>query len=108
MEKAGIDLPITPGIIPIHNFKTIASFAKKAGTTVPDSLAKRFEGLDKDPEINALVAGVVAAKQVLDLIEQGISEFHFYTLNRANLVYAICHLIGLRPDPQMSIAKDAA
>lgn len=96
VEKAGIDLPITPGIIPIHRFKPVAGFATKAGATVPAWMAARFEGLDDDAETNQLVGCAVAAEQVLDLIDNGIREFHFYTLNRANLVYAICHLIGLR------------
>ncbi len=109
VEKAGIDIPITPGIIPIHNFKPVAGFAVKAGATVPDWLAARFEGLENDPETNRLVGCAVAAEQVLDLIDHGIKNFHFYTLNRANLVYAICHLIGLRAKPEMELTKkDAA
>ena len=64
---------------------------------MPHWLADRFEGLDNDPETRKLVAATVAAEQVLDLVDHGIKEFHFYTMNRADLVYAICHLLGLRP-----------
>jgi methylenetetrahydrofolate reductase (NADPH) len=60
-------------------------------------LARRFDGLDDDPQTTHLVAAAVAAEQVMDLVDQGIRQFHFYTLNRADLVYAICHLLGLRP-----------
>jgi methylenetetrahydrofolate reductase (NADPH) len=65
---------------------------------VPDWLARRFEGLDEDPAMRKLIAAAVTAEQVLDLVDQGVTDFHFYTMNRAELVYAICHLLGLRPD----------
>jgi methylenetetrahydrofolate reductase (NADPH) len=100
MEKVrarGITAAITPGLVPIHNFKQVAGFAQRTGATVPESLRKRFEGLDNDPETTRLVAATIAAEQVMDLVDNGVREFHFYTLNRANLVYAICHLLGLRP-----------
>jgi methylenetetrahydrofolate reductase (NADPH) len=93
----GISIPIIPGQIPIHNFKQVASFAARCGTTMPAGLAARFDGLMDDPETAQLIAATVAAEQVLNLVEGGVTEFHFYTLNRANLVYAICHLLGLRP-----------
>jgi methylenetetrahydrofolate reductase (NADPH) len=64
---------------------------------VPDWLAYRFAGLDDDPATRKLIAAAVAAEQVLDLVDQGVTDFHFYTMNRAELVYAICHLLGLRP-----------
>ena len=95
--RPGITIPIVPGIIPIHNFKQCSGFAAKSGASVPDWLGHRFEGLDDDQETRHLVAAAVAAEQVLGLVDQGITEFHFYTLNRADLVYAICHLLGLRP-----------
>jgi methylenetetrahydrofolate reductase (NADPH) len=63
---------------------------------VPDWLAARFEGLDQDVETRKLIAAAVAAEQVIDLVDRGVTEFHFYTMNRADLVYAICHLLGLR------------
>jgi methylenetetrahydrofolate reductase (NADPH) len=97
VRARGITIPIVPGIVPIHNFKQIAVFAAKSGASVPDWLGHRFEGLDDDQETRHLVAAAVAAEQVLGLVDQGIKEFHFYTLNRADLVYAICHLLGLRP-----------
>jgi methylenetetrahydrofolate reductase (NADPH) len=93
----GIWCPIVPGIVPIHNFKQIAGFAAKTGTSIPSWLARRFDGLDNDPGTTHLVAAAVAAEQVMDLVDNGVKQFHFYTLNRADLVYAICHLLGLRP-----------
>lgn len=96
-RAAGIWIPITPGIVPIHNFKQVASFATRTGASVPAWLARRFEGLDNDPATQQLVASAVATEQVMELVEQGVKKFHFYTLNRADLVYAICHLLGLRP-----------
>lgn len=96
-RAAGIWVPITPGIVPIHNFKQVASFAKRAGASLPSWLAHRFEGLDDDPTTTHLVAAAVATEQVMDLVDEGVKKFHFYTLNRADLVYAICHLLGLRP-----------
>jgi methylenetetrahydrofolate reductase (NADPH) len=102
LERArarGIWAPIIPGIVPIHNFKQVAGFAGRCGASMPSWMARRFEGLDDDPQTTHLVAAAVAAEQVMDLVDQGIRQFHFYTLNRANLVYAICHLLGLRPVP---------
>ena len=97
VRAAGIWCPVLPGIVPIHNFKQVASFGAKTGTTMPAWLARRFEGLDEDQGTTHLVAAAVAAEQVLDLVDHGVRQFHFYTLNRADLVYAICHLLGLRP-----------
>ena len=94
---AGISIPIVPGIIPVHSFKQVARFAEKAGASVPDWLAARFEGLEEDAATRKLVAAAVAAEQVFDLLDRGVCEFHFYTMNRADLVYAICHLLGMRP-----------
>jgi methylenetetrahydrofolate reductase (NADPH) len=95
-RAAGIWVPISPGIVPIHNFKQVAGFAKRAGATVPSWLARRFEGLEDDSATSHLVGAAVATEQVMDLVDEGIKKFHFYTLNRADLVYAICHLLGLR------------
>lgn len=95
-RAAGIWVPISPGIVPIHNFKQVSGFAKRAGASVPSWLARRFEGLEDDPATTHLVAAAVATEQVMDLVDEGIKKFHFYTLNRADLVYAICHLLGLR------------
>jgi len=108
VRAAGITIPIVPGLIPIHNFKQISGFAAKSGASVPDWLGHRFEGLDEDQETRHLVAGAVAAEQVLGLVDQGIAEFHFYTLNRADLVYAICYLLGFRPVAIAAQAKAAS
>ncbi len=108
VRARGITIPIVPGIIPIHNFKQIAGFAAKSGTHVPDWLGHRFDGLDDDQETRHLVAAAVAAEQVLDLADKGINQFHFYTLNRADLVYAICYLLGLRPAKAFGDVKVAS
>jgi len=100
VRARGIDIPIVPGILPVQNFKAAKSFATRAGASVPGWLAERFNGLDDDPATRKLVAAAVAAEQVLDLVDRGITNFHFYTMNRADLVYAICHLLGLRPVTQ--------
>ena len=97
-RKAGISAQIVPGIQPIHSFKQIAGFAARCGASIPEWLAERFEGLEDDPETHALVASAVAAEQVLELVDAGITEFHFYTLNRSNLVLALARLLGVRPD----------
>ena len=100
VRASGIDIPIVPGILPVQNFKQTKNFAARTGASVPDWLARRFEGLDDDPATRKLIAAAVAAEQVLDLVDQGVTDFHFYTMNRADLVYAICHLLGLRPGPR--------
>ncbi len=103
---AGINIPILPGIVPVQNFKQTANFARRAGSSVPAWLADRFDGLDDDPVTRRLVAAAVCAEQVIDLIDRGVTDLHFYTMNKADLVFAICHLIGLRP--QMAEAAEAA
>jgi methylenetetrahydrofolate reductase (NADPH) len=97
-RAAGISQPIVPGIQPIHSFKQISGFAARCGASVPSWLAERFDGLEEDPETHALVASAVAAEQVLELVDEGITEFHFYTLNRSNFVLALARLLGVRPD----------
>ena len=97
VRAAGIDIPIVPGILPVQNFAQTKNFAARAGASVPDWLAARFDGLEDDPATRKLIAAAVAAEQVLDLVDHGVTDFHFYTMNRADLVYAICHLLGLRP-----------
>lgn len=97
VRRAGIYIPVVPGVLPVHNFRQVAGFASRCGTHVPRWMAERFEGLDDDPQTHALVAAAVAAEQVLELVERGITDFHFYTMNRADLVFAVCHLIGIRP-----------
>jgi methylenetetrahydrofolate reductase (NADPH) len=97
VRARGISVPITPGILPVQNFKQAKAFADRTGASVPAWLAARFDGLDDDPATRKLIAAAIAAEQVLDLVDRGVSDFHFYTMNRADLVYAICHLLGLRP-----------
>jgi len=98
VRASGIDIPIVPGILPVQNFKQVKNFTARAGASIPRWLAERFEGLDDDPATRKLIAAAVAAEQVIDLVDNGVTDFHFYTMNRADLVYAICHLLGLRPD----------
>jgi methylenetetrahydrofolate reductase (NADPH) len=98
VRARGIDIPVLPGIMPMHNFKQARNFVTRAGTTVPDWLADKFEGLDNDAETRKLVAATVAAGQVQKLAKAGVSDFHFYTMNRADLVFAISHLLGFRPN----------
>jgi methylenetetrahydrofolate reductase (NADPH) len=98
VRARGISIPIVPGIMPMHNFKQARSFVTRAGTTVPDWLAAKFDGLDDDAETRKLVAATVAAGQVQKLAKHGVDTFHFYTMNRADLVFAISHLLGIRPN----------
>lgn len=105
VRAAGIDIPITPGFIPILNFNQVAKFAGACGTHIPSRIARQYEELDDDPETRKLVAATIAAEQVSDLAAQGVGEFHFYTLNRADLVFAICHMLGLRTH---ALAKEAS
>jgi methylenetetrahydrofolate reductase (NADPH) len=97
VRARGIYIPIVPGILPVQNFKQTKNFADRCGASIPRWLADRFNGLDEDVATRKLIAAAVAAEQVLDLVERGVTEFHFYTMNRADLVYAVCHLLGLRP-----------
>jgi methylenetetrahydrofolate reductase (NADPH) len=99
VRARGIAIPIVPGILPVQNFKQMRVFAERCGTTVPAWLADRFAGLDADAATRKLIAGALAAEQVLDLVDRGVTDFHFYTMNRADLVYAICHLLGVRAVP---------
>jgi methylenetetrahydrofolate reductase (NADPH) len=96
VRAAGITIPVVPGVTAVLNFKQTANFAKRAGASVPPWLAKRFEGLDDDPQTRRLIAAAVAAEQVFDLLDHGVEQFHFYTMNRADLVFAVCHLLGVR------------
>jgi methylenetetrahydrofolate reductase (NADPH) len=97
VRARGISIPIVPGIMPMHNFKQARNFVTRAGTSVPDWLAAKFEGLDDDAETRKLVAATVAAGQVQKLAKHGVDTFHFYTMNRADIVFAISHLLGIRP-----------
>jgi methylenetetrahydrofolate reductase (NADPH) len=91
----GIKIELVPGILPITNFAKVKEFAAKCGAFLPPALAQRFHGLDADPETRNLVAAMVAAEQIDFLRREGVESFHFYTLNRADLVYAICRVVGL-------------
>jgi methylenetetrahydrofolate reductase (NADPH) len=93
----GMQINIVPGILPITRFPQLLRFAERCGASVPEWLRRRFDGLDDDPETRRMIAAHVAIEQVHRLQEHGIEEFHFYTLNRAELTYAICHAMGLRP-----------
>ena len=108
IRRRGIDIPIVPGIVPVQNFRQTASFARRCGASVPQWLADRFESLDEDPATRRLIAAAVAAEQVIDLLDRGVSDLHFYTMNKADLVYAICHLVGVKPEkaePQAAAAE---
>jgi methylenetetrahydrofolate reductase (NADPH) len=96
-QKAGIEASIVPGILPITRFPQLLRFAARCGASVPAWLHRRFEGLDDDPETRRLISASVAIEQVQALQRHGVNEFHFYTLNRSELTYAICHALGLRP-----------
>ncbi len=97
VDKAGINIPILPGILPVTNFKRVQEFGAATGASIPKWMAELFEGLDEDPETRKLVAATVAAEQCRVLYANGVHDFHFYTLNRADLSYAICHILGVRP-----------
>ncbi len=97
VEAAGIDIPVTAGILPVLNFKQVSNFADQSGTHIPPWLADRFDGLDDDPQVRRLIAASVVVEQVMDLMQQGVRNFHFYTMNHANIIFAICHLMGIRP-----------
>lgn len=91
----GIGIELVPGILPITNYARVCEFAAKCGAHIPPAMERRFAGLDADPETRNLVAAMVAAEQVQALRREGVKHFHFYTLNRAELVYAICRVLGL-------------
>ena len=97
---AGINAPVVPGIMPVSNFGQVVKFSAMCGAGVPDWLARMFEGLDADPETRRMVAAFVAAEQVRLLQANGVDEFHLYSLNRPDLIYAIAHILGVRPAPE--------
>lgn len=94
---AGITADLVPGILPVTSFSSVKRMAAQCGTAVPDWMGRLFEGLDDHPEARDLVAGTISAEMVRRLYAGGVRHFHFYTLNRAELAYAICHLLGVRP-----------
>jgi methylenetetrahydrofolate reductase (NADPH) len=95
--KAGISIPVVPGIMPTTAFRGVERMAAKTGASIPDWLARAYDGLDDDVESRRIVAAAVLADQVQQLRGLGFDQFHFYTLNQANLSYAACRLLGLRP-----------
>ncbi|HEY6483103.1 MAG TPA: methylenetetrahydrofolate reductase [Steroidobacteraceae bacterium] len=100
----GIDAPIVPGILPITRFPQVVRMAARCGARIPEWLQNRFQGLDDDPETRRLIAASVAIEQVQQLEREGVRDFHFYTLNRAELTYAICHALGVRPVAARAVA----
>jgi methylenetetrahydrofolate reductase (NADPH) len=102
VRARGITIPVVPGILPVQNFKQMRVFAERCGTSVPTWLGDRFAGLDADAATRRLIAAAVAAEQVMDLVDRGITDFHFYTMNRADLVFAICHLLGVRAQEKVA------
>ena len=108
VRAAGIDIPIVPGVMPVTNFAGVRKMADTCGATIPGRLVKLFQNLDNDPTTRQLIAATVAAEQCLALAEQGVKHFHFYTLNRDDLAYALCTMLGVRPKPSSLNAPDAA
>lgn len=103
VRAAGISIPIVPGLMPITNFKGLQRMAKICGASIPGRLVKLFENLDQDPPTRRLISAAIAAEQCLELAEQGCDRFHFYTLNRDEQTYALCHMLGLRPKADISV-----
>lgn len=97
VQREGIDIPIVPGIMPVANFNGLKKMASMCGASIPSRMVRLFDNLDDDPDTHRLVAATVAAEQCLALAEQGVRHFHFYTLNRARLAYALCYMLGARP-----------
>lgn len=97
VRAAGIEIPIVPGVMPVTSFKGLKKMAGLCGASIPERLVTLFASLDEDPGTRQLVAATVAAEQCLELADNGVEHFHFYTLNRDDLAYALCHMLGVRP-----------
>ena len=108
VRSAGVTIPISPGIMPVTNFKGLKKMSGPIGIELPAWLGNLFEGLDKDPETRRLIAASVATEMCASLAEEGFSDFHFYTLNRAELTYAICRVLGVREPEQPTTTEAAA
>jgi len=106
-RAAGISVPIVPGILPVTNFARVTEFAARCGTSVPGWLEQLFAGLDDAPDVRQLVAATTAAEQCKRLCEQGVTDFHFYTLNRAELSLAICRILGVAPGDAIGAREPA-
>ena len=103
--SAGISVPIIPGIMPIMNFCNIKIMAQKVGTSIPEWLENQFLGLEEDLETLKFISMNVLGKQVLELKREGVKDFHFYTMNRGELTFALCYLIGIRPNSNLITKK---
>lgn len=99
VQARGIDISIVAGLMPIQDFRQLSNFAGRCGARIPERIARRFDGLDDDEATRRLVAANVAAEQVLGLVDAGITDFHFYTMNRPDLAYSICRLLDIHPAP---------
>ena len=99
IRKAGVTIPILPGVMPVSGYEGLKTMSQRIGVTLPGWLGNLFEGLDDDVETRKLLACSVAAEMCARLVEEGFSDLHFYTLNRADLVYAICRVLGVREEP---------
>ena len=108
LSAEGVDIPIIPGVMPITNFASMRKMADICGATIPGPLVKLFSDLDEDPDTRKLIAATTAAQQCRDLAEQGVDYFHFYTLNRDDIVFALCKMLGVRPKPADGAPSAAA
>ena len=106
-RAAGVTIPIVPGIMPVTNFKALQRMTQLCQARLPGWLSKLFDGLDEDPHTRRLIAASVACEMCAELEERGVSDFHFYTLNKADLVYAICRVLGVSApsEPQSQAAQ---
>lgn len=105
VSAAGIGIPIVPGIMPVHRFPAVRDFAGRCGASIPESMARRFDGVATDSETHGEIATTIASEQIADLTSRGVEAFHIYTLNRAELTEAICSVVGVEP---ASVAACAA
>src|SRR4029450_1059448 len=107
-RDAGTVAPIVPGILPVTNYAQVVKFSRLCGASIPPWLADLFDGLDNEPETRKLVAAMVATEQCRALAAEGVTDFHFYTLNRADLTLGICRRLGLKPAPVAALAGGLA
>lgn len=103
-RRAGIDIPVVPGLMPTTNFRGVTRMAKRCGASIPAWLHALYERLDDDPESRKLVASAVLVEQVRELKAEGFDQFHFYTLNQAELTFAVCNILGIRPASEKPVA----
>ena len=107
-RSAGITAPIVPGIMPVANFKNICRFSERCGTTIPDWMTDLFAGLDDAPEVHQMVAATLAAEQCRRLAEHGVTDFHFYTMNKPELTAAVCRILGVLPESSAAAKAQAS